>query len=279
MKVYISVDMEGIAGAAAGVQANPESREYERFRRIMTQEANAAIEGALEAGATEVVVNDGHWNMINILVEELHPEAQLISGVNKPLLQVTDIDQGFDALFYVGYHQREGGGDGVMNHTLMGTLIYEVRINGEPVDEAAINAGVAGVYGVPVALVTGDNEVCADAQRRFPGVTVAPVKTAIDRFAARSLTPKKAQALIRERAAVALRQVRSGAVQPYTVSTPVTFEVDFKRTAPANMTTLIPGVERIGPRTIAIRSDDYVAAYRIFLASAFLGAHTANGTL
>lgn len=278
MNVYISVDMEGIAGAVVNEQMGG-TGDYERFRRIMTQEANAAVEGALMGLADTVVVNDSHGPMTNILIEDLHPEAELISGVNKPLLQVTGIADNFDALFFVGYHQREGGGDGVMNHTLLGKVIYEVRVNGEPVDEAALNAGVAGQYRIPVALVTGDNEVCADAARRFPGVVTAPVKQAIDRYAARSLSVHKARALIRERAQHAIQAVREGRLQPYVVETPVTIEVDFKRTAPAHMASLIPGITRNGPRSIAISGDDYITAYEAFTAAALFGLHANEGHL
>lgn len=278
MNVYISVDMEGIAGAVVNEQMGGTS-DYERFRRIMTREANAAVQGAIDAGADTVVVNDSHGPMTNLLIEDLHPEAELISGVNKPLLQVTGIADGFDALFFVGYHQREGGGDGVMNHTLLGRVVYEVRVNGDPVDEAALNAGVAGQYGVPVALVTGDNEVCGDAARRFPGVVTAPVKQAIDRYAARSLSTQKAQALITDRAQQAIAAVREGRVKPYIVQTPVTIEVDFKRTAPAHMAALIPGVQRTGPRSISITSDDYVTAYQTFTVAGLFGLHANEGRL
>src|SRR5262249_36405201 len=150
--------------------------------------------------------------------------------------------------------------DGVLNHTLLGNTIYEIRVNGDPVDEAALNAGVAGCYGVPVALVTGDHEVCSDAERRFPGVLTAPIKRAIDRYAARSLTPQKAQALIRERAQAAVEAVQSGKTRPYVFETPVRIEVDFKATSSAHMTCLIQGVSRVGPRTIAITGDDYLTA-------------------
>lgn len=278
MNVYISVDMEGIAGAVVNDQMGG-TTDYERFRRIMTREANAAVEGALAAGATTVVVNDSHGPMVNLLIEELHPDAELVSGVNKRLLQVTGIADGFDALFLVGYHQREGGGDGVMNHTLLGKVIYEVRVNGDPVDEAALNAGVAGQYGVPVALVTGDNEVCADASERFPGVVIAPVKQAIDRYAARSLSPRKAQSLIRDRAEQAIERVREGQIKPYLVQTPVTIDVDFKRTAPAHMAALIPGVTRTGPRSIAITGDDYVTTYQTFTVAALFALHANEGRL
>lgn len=277
MRIYISVDMEGITGVAAGKHVQPGEKDYDRFRRLMTQDANAAIEGALEAGATEAVVSDGHGPMTNLLVEELHPEARLISGSNKLLCQMEGIDGGFDAAFFVGYHQREGGGDGILNHTLVGKIVYEVRLNGEPADEAAINAATAGAFSVPVALVTGDSAVCADASRRLPGVVVAPVKEPVDRTVGLSLTPSRAHALIRARAADAVRAVRDGGVKPYRPATPVTFEVDFKRTAPARMATLFPGVERRGPRTIAITDPDYVRAFKLFWGCLIVGMAASEG--
>lgn len=170
VRIYVSVDMEGITGVAVGKHVMPGEKDYERFRRLMTQDANAAVEGAMAAGATEAVVSDGHGPMTNVLIEELHPQARLISGSNRVLGQLDGIDQGFEAAFFVGYHQREGGGDGILNHTLIGRIVYEVRVNGEPADEAVINAGLAGAFNVPVALITGDTAVCADAQRRLPGV-------------------------------------------------------------------------------------------------------------
>lgn len=279
MRTYISVDMEGITGAAVGKHVQPGEKEYDRFRRLMTYEANAAIEGALAGGATDVVVSDGHGPMTNVMVEELHPAARLISGSNKIFGQLEGIDRGFDAAFFVGYHQREGGGDGIMNHTFLGRFVYDVRLNGEPVDEAAVNAGLAGAFGVPVALVTGDDQVCAEAARRFPGVVTAPVKEAFDRFVGLSLTPKKAQELIRDRARQAIDGVRAGKIKPYKVKTPVTFEVDFKRTSPAHLGTLFPGVERRGPRTIAISDHDYVKAFKLMWGMLIIAIAVSEGLL
>jgi D-amino peptidase len=279
MRIYLSVDMEGITGVAAGKHVQPGEKEYDRFRRLMTQDANAAIEGALAAGATEVVVSDGHGPMTNVLIEELHPAARLISGSNRLLCQMEGIDGGFGAAFLVGYHQREGGGDGILNHTFIGRVVYEVRLNGDPVDEAAVNAGLAGAFGVPVALVTGDASVCADAERRIPGVITARVKEAYDRFAGLSLAPEPARALIRERAAEAVRAVQSGRITPQRPPSPVTFEVDFKRTAPAHMATLFPGVERRGPRTIAVTDADYVRAFKLMWGCLIIGMASAEGIL
>jgi D-amino peptidase len=279
MRIYLSVDMEGITGVAAGKHVQSAEKDYERFRRLMTQDANAAIEGALAAGAAEVVVSDGHGPMTNILIEELHPAARLMSGSNKLLGQMEGIDGGFDAAFFIGYHQREGGGDGILNHTFIGRIVYEVRVNGEPADEAAVNAGLAGAFGVPVALVTGDAAVCAEAERRLPGVVTAPVKDAIDRYVGLSLSPERAHALIRDRAAQAVRAVAAGAIAPYRPAPPVTIEVDFKRTAPARMVTLFPGVERRGPRTIAVTDGDYVRAFKLVWGCLIVGMASSEGIL
>ncbi|MGQ0569377.1 MAG: M55 family metallopeptidase [Armatimonadota bacterium] len=279
MRIYLSVDMEGITGVAAGKHVQPGERDYDRFRRLMTQDANAAIEGALDAGATDIVVSDGHGPMTNVLIEELHAAARLMSGSNKLLGQLEGIDRGFDAAFFVGYHQREGGGDGVLNHTLIGRIVQEVRVNGEASDEAVINAGLAGAFDVPVALVTGDDAVCAEASRRLPGVVTAPVKEAIDRYVGLSLTPQRAQAMIRERASEAVRAVAHGQIRPYRAALPVTFEVDFKRTACARMATLFPGVERRGPRTIAMTDSDYVRAFKLFWGCLIIGMASSEGIL
>ncbi|MDR7418167.1 MAG: M55 family metallopeptidase [Armatimonadota bacterium] len=279
MRIYLSVDMEGITGVAAAKHVQPGERDYDRFRKLMTQDANAAIEGALATGATEVVVSDGHGPMTNLLIEELHPAARLMSGSNKLLGQMEGIDGGFDAAFLVGYHQREGGGDGILNHTFIGRVVYEVRINGDPADEAAVNTGLAGAFGVPVALVTGDQTVCADAERRIPGVVTAPVKEAFDRYVGLSLTPERSRALIRERATEAVRAVQAGRIVARRPPSPVTFEIDFKRTAPAHMATLFPGVERRGPRTIAITDTDYVRAFKLAWGCMIVAMASAEGIL
>lgn len=153
MKIFISADMEGISGIATGQQM--QDGEYARFRKLMTQDINAAIEGAFAGGAKEVVVGDSHANMSNILIEELDSRARLITGSNKLLCQMEGIDDTFDGVFFVGYHGREGGSPrGVINHTLMGLAVTEIRVNGRPVGEAELNSGVAGYFNVPVLLVT-----------------------------------------------------------------------------------------------------------------------------
>jgi D-amino peptidase len=159
MRVYVSVDMEGIAGVVHESQTDPTNpvfaSEYGRFRRLMTAEANAAVDGALAAGATKIVVNDSHWFMRNLLAEELNPAAELVSGDPKPRSMVQGIEASFDAALFIGYHARAGTGNAILDHTYA-DRIHEVRLNGKPVGELGINAAFAGIHGVPVALVSGD---------------------------------------------------------------------------------------------------------------------------
>lgn len=264
MRVYISVDMEGVCGVTHSAQCRPGHPDYERFRRLMTQEVNAAVEGAVDAGATEALVNDSHFTMTNLVIEDLHPRASLISGSNKLLAQMEGIDDSFDAVFLVGYHQGDGEGDGVINHTLMSATIRRVLLNGEVVDEAGINAAVAGRYGVPVALLTGDDRVTESIARRIEGIEVAPVKRAIDRLSAESLPVVEARRLIRERASAALGRVRDGAIAPVRVATPVRFEIEFRLSSAAHLCTLFPPVERTGPCSIAFEQPTMTEAYRLF---------------
>lgn len=276
VKVFISVDMEGISGVATGQQMA--DAEYGRFRKLMTQDTNAAIEGALAAGATEIVVGDSHGNMSNILIEELNPRAQLISGSNKLLCQMEGINETFDAVFFVGYHGREGGSErGVINHTIAGICVTEIRINGQAVGEAEINAGIAGYYGVPCVLLTGDDVVAEEVKTTLPQIETAVVKTGIDRFAAQLLSPQLAQELIREKAKVALEKAKE--IEPYRVTGPITFEIEFKLTNQAQMCTLFPTVELINPKTIRIQTDDYLVGFKQLWGCLILGMKATRGVL
>ncbi len=279
MRIFISCDMEGITGVAIGKHCNPREPEYQRFRRLMTADVNAAIEGAAQAGATEFLVVDSHGPMTNILIEELDGRAELISGSNKHFCQMEGIDGGFDGAFFIGYHAREGGGDGVINHTLMGVAVTRLRCNGREIGETGLNAGLAGHFGVPVALVTGDDVVAEEAAALLGDVETAVVKRAVDRHTARLLSVKRAQSLIRERARAAVEQLKAGAFQPYKVEAPVTFEVEFKTTDAAHMACLIPTVKRLDSKTITITADDYPSAFKQLWGALILGAKTMGGVL
>jgi D-amino peptidase len=266
MRVYISVDMEGVAGVVHEDQTDPtESRysgEYNRFRRLMTNEANAAIAGALEAGAKAVVVNDSHWLMRNLLAEELNPKAELMSGGPKRLSMVEGIDGGFDAAMFVGYHARAGTTNATIDHTYT-SRVYEARINGQPVGELALNSAMAGVYGVPVALVSGDQALAAEAKALLgAGVETVIVKEAVGRFAARSLAPAVACERIRVGAATGLKRKHV----PFTLKAPIRLEVDFIVSQMADMAELVPGSSRTGGRTVSYCADDYREVFRAWRA-------------
>lgn len=279
MRIFISCDMEGISGVAIGRQCNPSDPEYQRYRKLMTRDVNAAIEGAASAGATEFLVVDSHGPMINLLPEELDPRAELISGSNRHFCQMEGVDTGFDGAFFLGYHAREGGGDGVINHTLMGVAVTQLRCNGKEIGETGLNAGLAGHFGVPVAMVSGDNVLEAEAKELLGDVEMAVTKRAINRHAARLLSVSTSQALIQAKAAAAVRRLQAGSFKPYVVPGPITFEVDFKTTDSAHMVSLFPCVKRIGSKTVSVTADDYPTAFKMLWGTLILGAKTMGGVL
>jgi D-amino peptidase len=266
MRVYISVDMEGVAGVVHEDQTDPtdprHAGEYNRFRRLMTSEANAAVEGALAAGATRVLVNDSHWLMRNLLAEELHPAAELLSGGPKLRSMVEGVDLGFDAAMFVGYHAMAGTASAVIDHTYT-SIVHEVRLNGRPAGELAINAALAGIHGVPVVLVSGDQALAAEAKDLLgDGVEAVVVKHAVGRFAARSVSPAESCRRIREGATAALRRRH----EPLELPPPIRLEVEFALTQMADMAELVPGSVRTGGRTVEYAHDDYREVFRAWRA-------------
>ena len=266
MRVYISVDMEGIAGVVHEAQTDPSdpacAAEYARFRRLMTAEANAAVEGAVAAGATRVVVNDSHWFMRNLLAEDLHQAAELVAGDPKPRSMVQGIDEqeGFHAALFVGYHARAGTRNAILDHTYA-DRIYEVRLNGKPVGELGINAAFAGVSGVPVALVSGDSALAAEAKDLLgDGVSTVIVKEAVSRHAARSVAPAVACRMIRDEATRTLKRKHA----PFVLPAPIALEVDFAQTIHADMAALCPGATRTAGRTVAFSHADYREVFRVW---------------
>ena len=278
MKIFISADMEGASGITSTKQCSPkETTEYERGRKFLTGDVNAAIRGALAAGATEVLVNDSHGPMTNILIEELEEGARLISGSNKPLLQMQGVDGGFDAAFFVAYHAQEGSGGGLLNHTIMGSVVQEIRCNGEAVGETAINAGIAGALGVPVVLLTGDAEVAREAGARIPGIETVIVKDSFDRHASNCIPPAQTRGMIEEGAKRALTGSRR--VEPLKVDLPVVFEVTFRSTASAGMACLFPSIKPAGDKTVEIVDGDYLAAFKKLWGALVLGWTAMGGAL
>jgi D-amino peptidase len=272
MNVYISVDMEGIAGVVHEDQTDPinprHAAEYNRFRRLMTNEANAAIAGALDAGAVGIVVNDSHWLMRNLLAEELNSAAELVSGGPKRLSMMEGIERGFDAAMFIGYHARAGTRNATIDHTYT-SRVYEVRVNAEPVGELALNAALAGLHRVPVALASGDQALAQEARACLGrAVEIVPVKEALGRFAARSVAPSVACERIRAGARAALGRAH----QPFTFSQPIRLEVDFILSQMADMAELVPGSIRTGGRSVEFTGDDYREVFRAWRAMYNLAA-------
>jgi D-amino peptidase len=267
MKVYISVDIEGVAGVVDALQGNIREggAEFEMGRRLMTAETNAAIEGALEAGATGIVVNDSHATMRNLVPNLLHPKATLIQGRVKHAFMVEGLDASFDAVFLVGYHASAGIRDGVLNHAFHP---YELRYNGTVWSETGLSASVAGHFNIPIALLTGDDAAIRDGETILPPHIGVSVKRGITRFAAESVNPEDACARIREGARRAIEELST--FRPLRVATPITVEEDLYYSYQADLVALIPGVERVGDRTIRFQAGDALEAYRTFLATSYI---------
>lgn len=260
MKVYIASDLEGISGVVHPEHTGWDGRRHQEARKWLTEHLNAAIGAAVAAGAAEVVVCDGHSNGRNVVLDLLHPEAKLMWGrQGRWLGQVHGIDQGFDALLMVGFHARAGT-LGVLNHTTNSGVIHEVRFNGLPMGEIDFNAALAGHFGVPVAMVSGDATAVAQAKERYPQIETAAVMESVGQYSAKVLAPAKAQALIREATAKAL--ARLSQMKPYVMAGPIRMETDFKDSAMADAAAMTPGVERSGPRSCACTCKDAVEAYR-----------------
>ncbi len=265
LKVFISVDMEGVAGVAASDQVRVDGRDYHMARVWTTSEANAAIEGALDAGATEIVVNDSHGQMRNIIADELNPAARLITGSPKPLGMMQGIDDTFDAAVFIGYHARAGTIDGVLDHTYFGAAVYSLRINDLEVGESELNAFIAGHFGVPVVMIAGDRAVCEQVREILgPNIITAEVKEGIGRTAANTLVPSEAQKKIREKTRIAIEN--RGEIEPFLLLSPYRFEIDFLYSYQAAAAELVPGVERIAARTVVYTQDDFIEGFRLFRA-------------
>jgi D-amino peptidase len=269
VKVFISVDMEGISGITDPEDVLPDGADYQRGRVFMTGDANAAILGAYDAGADEVLVNDSHWIMRNLLLERLDPRARTIKGFHKSLCMVQGLDPSYDGAVFVGYHACAGTEGGVLNHTLLGKEIQNVFLNGEPTGETRLNAAYAGHFGVPVLAVAGDAAVCAEAERFLTGVQTVAVKDGIDKFSANCLHPDVAQARIREATARAVAD-RSQAT-PYRLDSPYRLGIEWNSTTIAATCAMIPGVELTAPRSVEYTTGDYPELMRVLVVMLLLG--------
>jgi len=273
MKILIAVDMEGITGVTHWDHVDPSHSEYSRFRRLMTQDVNAAIQGALESGATEILVADGHWHGRNILIEELHPHARLNNGSPAPFSMVQGIDSSVDGVFFVGYHARAGTLQAILDHTWSSRSVANLWLNDLNVGEAGLNAAMCGHFGAPVLLVTGDQAVCAEALEQLGPLEVAVVKRAVGRMSAECLPPSETQEKICEAAARAVQRLKAGqAPPPFRLPPPVTLVVDFVSSDQADRANLLPGAHRTSGRQVEFSAPDMLAAYQAFRSMVLLAS-------
>ncbi len=265
MKVFISTDFEGVAGIVDWDQILANGRDYEMGRRLLIDETNAVIDGAAEAGATEFVVNDSHSFMRNIPPAELHGRASYIAGKHKPLYMMEGLDSSFDAIFFVGYHGSIGARAAILSHSYNPRAVWEVKINGRIVGETALNALVAAHYGVPIALVTGDQATAREARETLPNVECVIVKESITRYAAANLHPQVACERLREGAMRAIAGLANH--KPPAFDQPTRVEVTFLTADMAESAAWLRGVELVAgqSRTVAFEGTDMLALFRTFV--------------
>ncbi len=263
LKIFISIDMEGITGVVQPAQLGPgpDGWEYGRAREWMTAEARAAIEGAKAAGATDFVIADSHGNMQNLLIDQLPENVRIVRGSPRPLSMMQGIDSSFAGVVLVGYHASEYGTDAVRGHTMSSARLLHVKLNGAEVGEGVWNAAIAGSFGVPVIFISGDRAAVEQFRRTVPTAEGVIVKDGLGYHAAVTSTPARGQMLIRQGVERAVR--RLGEMKPHVVRTPVDLEVGFKLTLDAERISYIPGLKRVDAHVVAGSLADMTAASRL----------------
>ncbi|MEU6768376.1 M55 family metallopeptidase [Streptomyces sp. NPDC046853] len=263
MKILISADMEGATSVTWPADVLPGTPQWERCRSMFTSDVNAAVLGFFDGGADEVLVNEAHWTMRNLLLENLDERAEMLTGRHKSLSMVEGVQHDdVDGIAFIGYHAGAGM-EGVLAHTYLANSITGVWVNGDRASEGLLNAHVVAEYGVPVVLVTGDDLACEDALGYAPGALKVAVKDHVSRYAAVCRTPRRTAADIRaaarEAASLAVRHdpVRGG---------PFTVELEFDAEHLSMASTVVPGVRRTGERKIAYTSDTMYEGIRTFKA-------------
>lgn len=271
MNVYISCDMEGTAGVCAWeqVDARTPHPDYALYRTWMNREVRAAIDGAREAGATGITVNDSHGPMRNVLYEELPADVRVISGNRKPFSMAQGAEGGFGGAFFTGYHGAIGDADAVLAHTYSPGVIYDVSINGVRCSEATLNAAYLGHFGVPLLLVTGDRTTVEGVRAQMPWVTGAIVKESIGHFSSDSISPPAAQTLIRNAAREAV--ANAARARPFVFEAPIAMDLRLARVEQADLVEMIPGFTRTGAREVRLVRDDYPTVFKAFVAAFRMG--------
>lgn len=248
LKVYISADMEGLAGVVDQNQLGPKGFEYSQFRKFMTAEVNAAIDAAREAGATEVVVGDSHGNGLNLLLDALPQDIVLVRAWPRPLGMMEGIDETFGAAIFIGYHASAGNTGGIAAHTMSSADFSSVKINGIEITEGGINALIAGHFGVPVVMISGDDAAVREVSDMVGPIEGAVVKWHYSHTSGRTLMPEAAQALIREKVQAGLK--RRHDLKPFRIEGPLALDLAYKNDKAAELIAYLPNVELIDNHTV-----------------------------
>ena len=256
MKVYISVDIEGICDVVNSEHTGKNGYLYDWARTQMTKEANAAIQGAFDAGASEVIVNDSHGPMVNIIPDMLDKRAELITGTTKPMIMMQGIDESFDVAMFVGYHSRNNT-PGILSHTIHSGAVDNIWINNTLVGETGFNALVAGYFDIPVVLVTGDQILKQEVVDTLgPDTVYVQVKKAITRYSAQCVHPEGACDKIREAAKTAI--IKAPSIKPFTLEGPFTGKIQFFNSGQADQANRVPGTVRESGDTVSYTSEDLI---------------------
>ena len=261
LKVHISVDMEGVVGTVTADQLGPTGFEYGRYREFMTREALAAIDGAKIAGATDIVIADSHGNGENLLIEEFPADVRIIRSWPRRLSMMAGVDDHVDAAILIGYHASTNNPTGVRAHTFSSANLTRVALNGVNVTEGAWNAAIAGHFGVPVVMMSGDDAAIAEVRKAIGNIEGAETKQSLGFHSASTITPQASYDLIRQRVRAALGRLQD--FKPYKVAGPVTVDVSFKNYMPAEVLAFLPAFERTDSHSIRFRAKDMVEASAI----------------
>ncbi len=254
LKIYISADMEGVAGAVTADQLGPSGFEYERFRGFMTAEVNAAIDAARAAGATEFLVSDSHGNGENLFIEQFASDVMIVRSWPRELAMMEGIDESFDGVIFIGYHASTANTRGVRAHTMSSANVTDLRLNGMSMSEGSMNAAIAGQFGVPVIMVSGDDVAVAETQVIVGDMEGAVVKWAKGFHSALTLTPEAAREVIRTRAASAVSRIDE--FEPYVLDTPIEVELSLKHYQPVELLAYLPNIERVNSHTVRFIAED-----------------------
>lgn len=273
VRIMISADMEGATGVTWTDDVIPGTEQWQRFRRLFTGDVNACVEGLVNGGATDVLVNEAHSSQRNLLLEHLDPRARLLTGRHKPLSMMQGIESTVDGVVFLGYHAGAGQ-EGVLAHTYLENSITGVWLDGEPASEGWLNAALAAEYGVPVLVVIGDDRTCADAARYAPDSQRVAVKECVSRYAAICLPPKRTSELIRAAAQDAMPS--AGRIEPTRDSHRI--EVEFDAAHLAAAAAVIPTVEQLAVRRIGFDAPTMTEAMKCFKIVTAIAAGAVQGS-